>query len=613
MRVSDPGPAPSSVPAGRTRVARRYRAGITLALTAALITGSLAAVAGPVPTGTSPVVSTYVPTDGAVQFARQQTTSAGRSTQALVVTESARISGSAMLSALDWNLATRLIGALGSDRNRIDRSRFWRTITIPAAAPPANGAADGTARTRVYTLGDDVALAAESGPGLGFTYLPNLVELPAGVRAGQTWRSTGTAGAPTIRYASEFTARAAEACLEVSGTVTYSVEDTSLTRKLGRTWCPGGLIRETDDWLGSSVVRRAEEGAAGQPGAAPPGLPVPDTTDDVTAWAPTRWRPATHEVLSVDPTFGEGPMAGTPASLPPAYVRSGLVLQATSSVADIVAIGPHGAGTWRSRWRAHPGGQILTLATFGDMVVATTSARTVVGYDSSGVRRWTLPTREVVRVPPVRTSPEDIAVTALDGEVFGMAVTTGAVRWRTRVSGDVRVAPVSSGAELVVADGSSTLTGLDARNGGRHWTASVDNPVALAPSPSAIAVLSDSTLGSYDAVTHDLRWRRWFPGAGKTVVVAGDSVVARTGDGVRAFALDGTRRWVKPGTDLTTDGRLVVVWASGRAEVLDAAGVSLTSFATPTETAGNPHRHLATDRGVFGFDSTWTFSTWTDG
>ena len=618
MQVSDPGPAPSTAPPGRTRSAPRYRAGITLALAAALITGSLAAVAGPVPTGTSPVVSTYVPADGAVQFARQETTSGGRSTEALIVTESARISGSAVLSALDWNLATRLIGALGSDRDRIDRSRFWRTITIRADAPAAVGAADaptadGLAQTRVYTLDDDVALAAESGPGLGFTYLPNLVELPADVRAGQTWRSSGTAGAPTIKYAAVFTARAAEECLEVSGTVTYSVEAASLARKLGRTWCPGGLVRETDDWVGTSVVRTTEDGG----GAAPPGLPAPDTTEGEASWAPARWQPASHEVVSVDPNYGEGPMSGTPGSLPPAHVRSGLVLQATSTVADIVAIGPDGTGKWRSRWRAHPGGEILTVSTFGDMAVITTSARTVVGYDHRGVRRWTLPTREVVRVPPVRTSPDEVAVAALDGEILNVAVATGAVRWHTRVGGDVRVTPAGAAGELVVADGSNTLSGLDAGNGDRRWTAAVEAPVALAAAPrtkpTALAVLSESTIGSYDGATHELAWRRWFPGSGRAVVVTGDSIVTRTGDEVLAFAPDGARRWAKPGTDVSTDGRLVVVWAVGRAEVLDAAGVSLTSFATPGETAGNPHRHLATARGVFTFDSTWTFSSWTDG
>ena len=628
--MSDSGPAPSSAPPGRTRGSPRYRAGITLALVAALITGSLAAVAGPLPDDSSPVVSTYVPSDGAVQFARQQTTGGGRSTQALVVTESARISGSAVLNALDWNLATRLIGALGSDRQLIDRSRFWRTITIPADAaaaadtPTADAPrSDQVAQTRVYTLDDDVALAAESGPGLGFTYLPNLVELPAGVRAGQTWRSSGTAGAPTITYAAEFTSRAAEACLEVNGTVTYSVEQASLTRKLGRTWCPGGLVRETDDWVGTTVVRTADQSGSG---AAPRDLPAPDTTDAVGNWAPARWRPASHEVGSVDPNFGEGPMSGTPASLPPVPLRSGLVLQATSSVSDIVAAGPDGpdgpdapdaAGKWRSRWRAHPGGQILTLTGFGDMAVVTTSARTVVGYDSRGVRRWTLPTREVVRARPVRMSPDEVAVAGLDGEVVGVDLVTGAVRWRTRLSGDVRVAPASATREVMVADGSNTLTGLDAQNGDLRWTAAVEAPVALAPAPTTnptgLAVLSENTLGSYDAVTHELTWRRWFPGTARTVVVAGDSIVARAGDEVLAFALNGTRRWARPGTDISTDGRLVVVWGAERAGVLDPAGAVLADFATRTETAGNPHRHLATERGVFLFDSSWTFSAWTDG
>ena len=132
--------------------------------------------------------------------------------------------------------------------------------------------------------------------------------------------------------------------------MTYSVEDTSLTRELGRTWCPGGLFRETDDWVGTSVVRTAEEGPAGRnrrrsARPARPRTTDPDPTNPGATWAPTRWRPASHEVLSVDPNFGEGPMSGTPAVPAPVHVRSGLVLQATSSVADIVAIGSDGAAS----------------------------------------------------------------------------------------------------------------------------------------------------------------------------------------------------------------------------------------------------------------------------
>lgn len=607
--MSDPGAAPPTPP-GRVRSAPRYRAAITLALVAVLITGSLAAVAGPAPETSSPLVTTYVPSDGAVVFSRQQSTTGGRSTSSVIMTESARISGSAVLNALDWNLATRLIGALGSDRERIDRTRFWRSITIPAGT----GAPAGTAaQTRVYTLDDDVALAAESGPGVGFSYVPNLVELPAGARAGQTWRTTGTAGAPTIRYTAEFAAQAGTAeCLEVTGTVTYSVEDTSLTRKLGRTWCPGGLVRESDDWVGTAVVRTADQ-ADPRRTAAPPDLAAPVTTEPARRWAPDRWRAARHEVKSVDPNFGEGPMAGGPASLPPVATTSGLVLQATASVPDIVAAGPDPAGTWRSRWRAHPGGQILTLSTFGDVAVASTSARTVVGYDSRGVRRWTLSTSEVVRARPIRLSPDEIAVAGLDGEVLAVELATGAVRWRAQVSGDVRLTPATTASELVVADGSGTLTGLGLSDGSRRWTGDVDTAVALAGAPTALAVVSDSTVGSYDVATHDLLWRRWFPGTARSVTIAGDSVVVRAGDDVLAFDRNGSRRWSRAGADVSTDDRVLVVWGAERAEVLDGAGAVLTTLTTPAETAGNPARHLAAARGVYRFDSTWTFSGWTDG
>jgi hypothetical protein len=75
--MSDLDPAPST-PAGRGNGVGRYRAPIVLGLVAVLITGSLAAVAGPAPDRSSPLVSTYVPADGTVQFARQESTTAGR-------------------------------------------------------------------------------------------------------------------------------------------------------------------------------------------------------------------------------------------------------------------------------------------------------------------------------------------------------------------------------------------------------------------------------------------------------------------------------------------------------------------------------------------------------
>ncbi len=198
-------------------------------------------------------------------------------------------------------------------------------------------------------------------------------------------------------------------------------------------------------------------------------------------------------------------MAGCGGSLLPVALRSGLVVQATSPVPDIVAIGPDAAGKWRSRWRAHPGGQILTLSAFGDMAVATTSARTVVGYDGHGVRRWTLPTREVVRAQPVRTAADEIAVAGLDGEVVGVEVSTGGVRWRTRVSGDVRLTPAvaagrAGGGRRLRHDDRYCIRGTVVRTGRPRSK----RRSALAWGLSAaLAVVSESTIGSYDVADHE--------------------------------------------------------------------------------------------------------------
>lgn len=58
---------------------------------------------------------------------------------------------------------------------------------------------------------------------------------------------------------------------------------------------------------------------------------------------------------------------------------------------------------WIGSTRMHPGGQIHTVAAFGDVVVASTTQRRLVTYSASGLRLWLLNLADLVRDQPVRT------------------------------------------------------------------------------------------------------------------------------------------------------------------------------------------------------------------
>ena len=52
-------------------------------------------------------------------------------------------------------------------------------------------------------------------------------------------------------------------------------------------------------------------------------------------WTPTEWRQHIFQAESVDPTFGTGPISGTPSGLA-ALTRSGVLLRGTTSAQDIL-------------------------------------------------------------------------------------------------------------------------------------------------------------------------------------------------------------------------------------------------------------------------------------
>lgn len=168
----------------------------------------------------------------------------------------------------------------------------------------------------------------------------------------------------------------------MSGTIGYLTGSKRLERQVARTWCLGAGVTEWTDSSGSveNVWSRAGR----------PPLEAPDTVGPGASGDTTRWRPRTLRATAVAPSTGPAPMHGTPGNTPPVVTNSGVLVRTTVAGQDLVGFGTGAERDVALRWRAHPGGMVLEVAGFGDVLVATTSTRRVVAYDDRGVRLWEL-------------------------------------------------------------------------------------------------------------------------------------------------------------------------------------------------------------------------------
>ncbi|MBA3529317.1 MAG: PQQ-binding-like beta-propeller repeat protein, partial [Propionibacteriaceae bacterium] len=373
-------------------------------------------------------VAAFLPADGAGWYGELRTQGASGASTATTVTESATIVGTAVTGGLDWGLAAQLIGAAGS--NPIERTRFWRTTTTTIDAPRGEHQA-----SSVYRIAADIALMVESGPGYAYTYTPNLVELPQTATAGASWQSHGAAGTAST-YTAQFSAEAADGdCLRVVGTISYSGAAAGPTREVSRTWCPGqGIVSRSERANG---VQLSDTRIARLPKPL-----TPNTTEPRYTWNPAQWQQHQLSSSSVDPTYGTGPMSGAPSAARPGMTASGVLIRTNTSGQDVMGFTPAKPAEWQSRWRAHPGGTVLTVTVYGDVVVATTSGRRAVGYTDTGVRLWELRLDEVVMTEPTRASDSEVALVTVGGEVVVADLASGQVRWHGTPGSDVGLSPV---------------------------------------------------------------------------------------------------------------------------------------------------------------------------
>jgi len=537
----------------------------------------------------------YLPSDGAVSYERTDTTRELKTTVGLAVTESARLSGVAGLLSTDSAFATKMLDLAYADRDRIQILRNTTTaINDPAV----------TAQTiRFYRVNTDVELIGVSTPSEGYVYSPALVLLPADVRAGSYWSGAGSAG-DTLDYRSELRAEAgAGDCLSVTGEVRYLSKEGQLGRvvTVGQTWCPReGVVAESQSFADiRSATSRID----------PPAPSIQSTSSSPILWpSPQRWITRSMSTISINPTFGQGPMVGSPSTVTPVQTESGLVIRATAGRGDLVATTPKTLTEWTSIWRAHPGGTVLSLSAFGHVIIATTSNRQMVGYSDVGARLWQLSLDDLAPTAPVRISDRDAVLVDLGGAIRRFDLSTGTVLWQHDVGSDVNVTPAVGAGLVVIMDRAGSTTALEESTGQDRWDLEMQGAAAIVVGDNVV-VIQDQTAHALWTTTGRHSWVRSIFGtltdmasfAGQIVVATKSQSVILSGEGVVTQRLG-------PVLTLTPTQDHLVVWGQTQARVIARDGAIISSWDLPALTLSQQDRPaVATTQGVLLFSNDWTF------
>jgi outer membrane protein assembly factor BamB len=577
-----------------------WRPLIVLALVGALIAGATFVWTTLGFTGPRTAATAFLPADGTAVYEAVETTREQKTEQRRQVTESARFRGVAGLLSTDTTFGSRVLGQVADERDTV---RIWRTISTvyddPAAPYPT---------TRMYRADDAVELVGETSPDGGYIYSPALVELPADVAAGSTWSGSGSAN-DVLDYWSEFRAAGtADDCLEVTGEVRYTSKDgrTGRTVTRQRTWCPDrGPVASMETH--ADLVTRTT-----QTSTAPPR--VPDTSATLPRWtAPEGWTEHKFDAISVDPTFGPGPVGGATLALAPVRTESGLLVRAAAATNDLVAFTPKTQTSWVSVWRAHVPGQILTLRNFGNVVLATTSERQVVAYSDLGIRLWQRELDEIAPSAPVRAGETDVVLVDLAGVVRRLALAGGTDVWQHRLGADVNLSPTVGGGIVVAMDRGGTVTALDEATGQRRWTEELEGKGAGFVG-GTLVVLQDQTAHGLDPASGDRRWLRPFLGTFRDVAALEDRLVVATESATVLLDEAGQVTARLPGyLRLTPSTDRMVGWGETEAEVFDAAGTVGRRWPLPGLTLAVQDRPaVALPQGVLLTNNDWTFTIWND-
>lgn len=600
----------------RSRTAARWLAWVVTPLVAIVIGVWLDEVDLVTPEPLGGTAARYLPPDG-----HRSVTLASDGVE--TVTEHARSIGIEGVFDAPLSIAGGLVDRLGDDAVR--EAQWWRASRV----------SDGGERvTDLYRVSEGgIAQVASWGGPIGFVFEPEILLVPAEVVPGDTWASTGSALAGgALTYSMESVAREAigpfvdvdgsevpltGGCIGVESTVRIeSTADgfaTSLTEST--VWCPGrGPVWAIGNVDGQPVGRAeirpgALDAQTGSTERAPTWSDVVGTTAVVEG-------PASIELTIDDPFFGPSVASGQ-FWAPPVATPDGRLVTANDRGNDVQAW-RLGTDTGVLEWAGHPGGTIVSLGVVGELVVAATSRRQVVAYDSVGRRLWTFVADELVLAPPVSRGDgaADVVIAARSGTVTAIDAREGVPRWSVSIGADARAVTSSSDGVVLVADERERLTALDGETGETLWRREVGliDVMQASARDGVVVIMADS--GEVFALELDNgaeRFSTLYTGVATGISYGTDTVIVLSDENATGLDIDdGAQRWRMPGGEAVLGDGVVIGIAQRDSIVVRASsdGALIDERPIPTRSASSSSQVTAVGALILRLGSDGSLDGW---
>ncbi len=487
------------------------------------------------------------------------------------VTEHTRSIGVEGAFAAPLSVTSALLERLGDEALR--RAQWWKASRVSSS---------GERYTDLYRLSEaGIGQVASWGGPVGFVFEPELLVLPAAVQPGDTWSDSGSALAGgVLTYDASSIARAATGpftdaegrevpltggCIGVETTLRLESPADDLATELVEAivWCPGRGPVWSSGTLDGQPVGQAEVRPGALQAAEAPSAEVASWPEAVTSTS-TLGDGRSLELSIDDPFFGSSEASGQFWVAPASTVDGRLVT--ANDRGDDVQVWSLGDGVATLDWAGHPGGTIVAVAAVGDLVLATTSRRQVVAYDSTGRRLWNWSADELVLIAPQAADlrGDEVAVVARSGTVTVLDASSGAVRWSRSLGADARAAAAAPGGFVIVADERERVTALDSTTGQQVWRrdAGLVDEIKVDPRGELVVAMTESgELFGLEAGDGAERFSTVFVGVAVDIAFGADEVVVLSDERTVALgALDGSVRWRSAGgVSLLGSGEVVGV------------------------------------------------------
>lgn len=187
-------------------------------------------------------------------------------------------------------------------------------------------------------------------------------------------------------------------------------------------------------------------------------------------------------------------------------------------------------------WRAHPGGNILTVTTAGDLTVAATGAGELVAYDSEGLRAWrsTAPTSLVAGKIVALT--DTLTFATQDGSVWRLSSTTGEVIWRQEVKRPIERSVVADERVVLAIDTAGGVWGWTP-DGQQAFSGQVAEPfTSLGLDAHTVYLGRGMRLEGYGAQQSEFLWNRQFDASIVDLCTIGQGAVVATEQATHGIA-----------------------------------------------------------------------------